>query len=409
LRQANRIKGNRTPWEARNDFAAQGWKHEDMLARAEQMPKSKRYRFAEDGYQRWLKDDKGFLARALNDTRHLSRVAFEYLKLICPDTRVIPGRMTAMLRAKFGLNDVLGLHGEKNRNDHRHHAVDACVIAVTDQGLLQRFAEASANAREQQLNRLVESMPLPWDSYREHVQRAVENIWISHRPDHSYQGGIFDATIYGLRGKGKVTFRQEIDGQRQRPILNREVIAFADDMPRVQNGSRHGYQDDGTPKPYMGLWSRSNYCIEIVKNEDGAWTGDVIERYRAYQIVAEHGEARLRHPTLSVNGKPLVMRLLIDDYVRAAIDGKTQLLCVLKINSTGAITFVLHNESNISARYAAKLAAQKEQKAGKKFDIRALEDDFFQKSISPESLRGFKARRVTISPSGELSDPGFKE
>ena len=87
----------------------------------------------------------------------MSKVAREYMSLICPNTRVIPGRMTAMLRAKFGLNDVLGLNGEKNRNDHRHHAVDACVIAVTDQGLLQRFAKASASAREQQLNRLVES------------------------------------------------------------------------------------------------------------------------------------------------------------------------------------------------------------------------------------------------------------
>lgn len=408
-RRANRVKGDRTPWDARQDFEAQGWKYDDILTRAERMRKEKRYRFAEDGYQRWLKEDKDFLARALNDTRHLSKVAREYLSLICPRTRVIPGRMTAMLRGKFGLNDVLGLNGEKNRNDHRHHAVDACVIGVTDQGMLQRFAQASASARERQLNRLVENMPLPWYSYREHVQRAVENIWISHRPDHAYQGGMFDATIYGLRGQGKVTFRQEVDGQRQKPVLNREVIAFSDDKPRKQNGSRHGHLEDGTPKPYMGLWSRSNYCIEIVKGDNGEWMGEVIERYRAYRIVAEQGEARLRHPTLSISGKPLVMRLLIDDYVRANIDGKTRLMCVLKINSTGAITFVLHNESNISARYAAKLAAQKEQKTGKPFNPSALNDNFFQKSISPESLRSFKARRVTTSPIGELGDPGFRE
>jgi CRISPR-associated endonuclease Csn1 len=28
------------------------------------MPRAKRYRFAEDGYQRWLKDDAGFSGRA---------------------------------------------------------------------------------------------------------------------------------------------------------------------------------------------------------------------------------------------------------------------------------------------------------------------------------------------------------
>lgn len=409
LRRANRVKGNRTPWDARHDFSAQGWDYAGLLGRAEQMPKGKRYRFAEDGYQHWLKNDAGFLARALNDTRYMSKIACEYLRLICPDTRVIPGRMTAMLRAKFGLNDVLGLNGEKNRNDHRHHAIDACVIAVTDQGLLQRFAQASASAREGQLNRLVENMPLPWESYREHVHRAIENIWISHRPDHAYQGGIFDATIYGLRGEGKVTYRQEIAGKRQRPILNREVVGFSDGKAKSQNGYRHGQLEDGSPKPYMGLWSRSNYCIEIIKTENSEWAAEVIERYRAYQIVAKSGEARLRHPTLSMSGKPLIMRLLIGDYVRAEIDGKTKLLCVLKINSTGAITFVLHNESNISARYTAKLAAQKDQKAAKAFNVSALEDNFFQKSISPDSLRVLKARRVNISPIGELFDPGFKE
>ena len=83
LREANRIKGNRTPWEARADFEAQGWAYDGILQRAERMPLRKRFRFAEDGYERWL-DGKDFLARALNDTRYLSRVAAEYLRLICP-------------------------------------------------------------------------------------------------------------------------------------------------------------------------------------------------------------------------------------------------------------------------------------------------------------------------------------
>lgn len=415
LRQANRVKGNRSPWDAFGAQTTAGFDYAGILDRAKQMPLHKRYRFGEDGLQRWLKDDKGFLARALNDTRHLNRVAREYLSLICPqNTRVIPGRMTAMLRAKFGLNDVLGLNGEKNRNDHRHHAVDACVIAVTDQGLLQRFARASASARERQLNRLVENMPLPWGTYEDKkylnsVKRAIGNILVSHKPDHSHEGGIFDATIYGLRGPGKVTYRQEIEGTKQRPILNREVVGFSDAKPQGPNGPRHGLRDDGTPKDYMGLWSRSNYAIEIFRAEQGGWDAEVIERYRAYQVAAIHGPARLRHKTLSLCNLPLVMRLLIDDVIHAEIDGKRLLLKVLKINSTGAITFVLHNETNVGARYIEKLAAQKNHKGGRPYDAAALQDEFFQKSISPASLRSFKARRVTVSPIGELHDPGFKE
>lgn len=393
MRQANRVKGNRTPWDARNDFGAQGWPHEDVLRRAEQMPKNKRYRFGEDGYQRWLREDKDFLARALNDTRHLSRVAREYLGLICPQgTRVIPGQMTAMLRAKFGLNDVLGLHGEKNRNDHRHHAVDACVIAVTDQGMLQRFAKASASARERQLNRLVEDMPLPWPSYREHVQRAIESIWVSHKPDHGHEGAMHEDTAWGLLPDGLATRRiRGEDGRRQRETKTRTVIPFSS----TRDVNRHGLDEHGQPKAYKGYVGGSNFCMDIVRTEKGKWEGEIVSTFAAYQLVRELGEAkgmaRLRSRTFSVSGKPLVMRLQNGDVVKLLIDGKSRLLRIVKMNSQGQISFAATNEANVSERDASK------------------EDAFtyYRKNAGP--LQTLRARRVTISPIGELSDPGFKE
>lgn len=258
MRQANRIKGNRTPWDARMDFEAQGWSCTAMLDRAEQMPKNKRYRFGEDGYQRWLREDKDFLARALNDTRYLSRVAREYLSLICPQaTRVIPGQMTAMLRAKFGLNDILGLNGEKNRNDHRHHAVDACVIAVTDQGMLQRFAKASASARERQLNRLVDDMPLPWPSYRDHVARAVNHIWVSHKPDHGHEGAMHEDTTYRpphLDSKHMWRTRG-IGGNNPnaKEFDSKAMVGFSG----PKNLLRHGRDATGGVLPYKGYVARA--------------------------------------------------------------------------------------------------------------------------------------------------------
>lgn len=240
LRLANRIKGNRTPWEARGDFEAQGWMFDDIQQRAAHMPRGKRFRFSEDGETRWLRDEKTFLARALNDTRYLSRVAREYLSLVCPqDTRVIPGRLTALLRGKFGLNDILGVDGRKNRDDHRHHAVDACVIAVTDQRLLQRFADASRSARERQLERLVEAMPLPWPTYREHVGRATGHVWVSHRPDHGHEGAMHNDTAYGLRPHGRVRHRKVIEGLRTTVEETLRVIPITD-----AKASRHGLLAD---------------------------------------------------------------------------------------------------------------------------------------------------------------------
>lgn len=385
LRQANRVKGNRTPWEAFGAQSTAGFDYAGILARAEQMPKGKRYRFAEDGYQRWLKDDAGFLPRALNDTRHMSKVAFEYMKLICPNTRVIPGRMTAMLRAKFGLNDVLGLNGEKNRNDHRHHAVDACVIAVTDQGLLQRFANASASAREQQLNRLVENMPLPWASYREHVERAIDNIWVSHKPDHSHEGAMHNDTAYGLLGDGRVSVHKVVEGNRERIEESLKVIEFTN--PKAND--RHGLLPDGQPRPYKGYKGDSNYCIEIVRNEKGKWEGEVVSTFDAYQLVREHGVARLRHPAMSVSGRPLVMRLIRDDFIRLEHEGEIRVLRVCKMAGEGQLALADVVQANVDAR------------------TRTKEISYVFKVGS--SLQKAKARRVTISPIGELRDPGFKE
>lgn len=389
MRHANRIKGNRTPAQAAVDFEAQDWNPEDMLARASLMPKGKRYRFAQDGIEQWLREDKGFLARALNDTRHLSRVAREYLSLICPQgTRVIPGRMTAMLRAKFGLNDILGLNGEKNRNDHRHHAVDACVIAVTDQSMLQRFAQASASARDQQLNKLVATMPLPWERYRDHVQRAIDNIWVSHKPDHGHEGAMHNDTAYGLLGAGRVHVRKTVEGVRTREVAALKVIEFADS----HGHPRHGVLPNGQPKPYKGYKGDSNYCMEIVRNDKGKWEGEVVSTFEAYQLVRQHGLARLRHPALSVSGRPLVMRVMIGDMLVLNVADNTKMLArIATISGNGQIFMAAHSEANVDVRNRDKA------------------DLFGYVSKMAGSLQKAKGRNVTISSIGELRDPGFRD
>ncbi len=385
-RQANRIKGNRTPWQAQEDFAAQGWAAADMLGRAELMPKNKRYRFGENGYAQWLKEDKGFLARALNDTRHLSRVAREYLSLICPqNTRAIPGQMTAMLRAKFGLNDILGLNGEKNRNDHRHHAVDACVIAVTDQGMLQRFASASASARERQLGKLVDTMPLPWPSYREHVQRAVERIWVSHKPDHGHEGAMHNDTAYGLLGNDRVHVRKVVEGQRVREVSTLKVIPFSN----AKAIARHGVLPNREPRPYKGYKGDSNYCIEIVRNDKGKWEGEVISTFEAYQMERQGQLDRLRHPTLSCSGKSLVMRLMKDDVVRFVLNEQVLTCRVCWLRTDTRMAFAPVHEANVDARDRDKT------------------DPFGYIVKSAGALKAIQARRIGISPSGEIRDLGF--
>lgn len=400
IRYANRIKRNRTPAQARADFENAGWTYEGILQRAESMPRAKRYRFAEDGYERWLREDKDFLARALNDTSYLARLAKAYLSLLCPrGTWVIPGKMTAMLRAKFGLNDLLGLHGVKNRNDHRHHAVDACVIGITDRGMLKRFADASSKARDEGLMRLVEEMPLPWPTYRAHVKRAVLSIWVSHRPDHGHEGSLMEDTAHGIGKDGSIKQRDKEDSGAGREIKNLIRIS-APSQPQ-----RHGVGPDGQALPYKGYVSGSNYCMEIGRDEQGKWVGQVVSTFEAYRAerqlrrayLAQHGKQaqvppliKLLSPARTLDGKPLVMRLMKNDAVRLDLEGRVVTMRVVKISGNGQVFMAPLHEANVDARNREK------------------DDPFKYESKRAGSFQKAKARRVTVSPIGVLRDPGFQ-
>jgi CRISPR-associated endonuclease Csn1 len=432
LRRANRDKCNQTPFEAFG-HSPPGYDYAAVLERARSMPREKAKRFAPDAYEKWLRDDKDFLARALNDTAYLSRVAKEYLSLVCPPNRVraIPGRLTAMLRGKFELNSALSGNATKNREDHRHHAIDAAVIAVTDQGLLQRFARANRDAQERGLHRLVEDMPLPWPRYRMQVINAIERVLVSHKPDHGYQGGLHNETALGLRGGGMVAHRVPIDRftgteaiekavfadanaqrwllENTRGLAGKELAIRLQELSRRSRhvrvleklkvlaftskkaNGRHGVDDDGQPAAYKGYQGNSNYCIEIVLNEKGKWEGDVISTFDAYQIVAKHGESALRAPARSRSGLPLVMRLMINDTVVMEVDGHPAAYRIAVIPGSGQMSFAQVNEANVDSRNRDKA------------------DTFKYITKYPGSLMVARGRRATISPIGALNDPGFTD
>jgi CRISPR-associated endonuclease Csn1 len=394
MRRANRDKGNMTPFDAFGKHPVAGYDYEEILQRAAKMPKEKAKRFAADGYARWLKEDKDFLARALNDTAYLSRIAKEYLSLICPPNKVraIPGRMTAMMRGKFGLNQLLSGNELKNRNDHRHHALDAAVIGITDQGLLQRFATANARAQAQQLDRLVDELPLPWSTYREHVERALKAVVVSHKPDHGYQGAMHEETAWGLREDGKVSrlVTPEGGGQRTRQTKPLNVIQIAS----TNDTDRHGTTAVGLPAPYKGYVGGSNFCLEIWKDAKGKVGGAVISTFEAYQLMRELDEEaglrKLMNPHHARNGLSLLARLINNDMVKLELDGETRLMRVVKIKGSSQFYLCEHTEANSDAR------------------DRDTSDPYAYDSKMPGSFIKAKGRRVTVSPIGDVRDPGFK-
>jgi len=173
----NRRKGDRTPFEF------YGSDELDWGARKERALKlfsdTKEYPNAYQKFKRFvqLKFDDDFSSRQLNDTRFISKEAKNYLSKICKKVAVSPGQMTANLRQKWGLNTVLNDANAKTREDHRHHAIDALVMACGKTSYLQELSKWNRYDRSYDLK----NFPMPWETFRFDAEKAVEKILISHK------------------------------------------------------------------------------------------------------------------------------------------------------------------------------------------------------------------------------------
>ena len=97
---------------------------------------------------------------------------------ICDKVSVSPGQMTANLRQKWGLNAILNPEDKtKTREDHRHHAIDALVMACGTVKHLQKLSEWNRYDRKPENK----NFPLPWDGFVKDAEVAVDEILVSHK------------------------------------------------------------------------------------------------------------------------------------------------------------------------------------------------------------------------------------
>ena len=195
-RTCNQVKGNRTPHEA---FSSDpdGFEYQAILERASHLPKSKYMKFLPNALEEWEKT-AGFQERQLTDNAYLSRKAKEYLSAICPFNKIwtIKGGQTAVLRANWGLNKLLSSSNSnwyKNREDHRHHSIDALVIALTDRGMIKKMSDL--NRKNLPMN--IQSPPFPF--LRADIQDKLHSMLVSIKPDHGPEGKLFNETALGLK------------------------------------------------------------------------------------------------------------------------------------------------------------------------------------------------------------------
>ena len=426
FRQANRDKGRRSPYEAFGD--APEWT--GIMARVKNLPKSKQWRFQPDAMEKFA-DTGGFLARHVNDMRYISRYTRQYLTTIVPENQiwVVTGQLTAMLRKNLGLESVLHDHNQqtedepkkKNRNDHRHHAVDAIVIGLISRPLLQRVSRAARYSEHLDLSDLFSERQIAWDGFRGDVKQKIDKITVSHRPRRKNQGSLHNETAYGLieykeDGPSTVVHRISVDSikkvsdidkikdehirqqlleetyglsdkeftnavmrwcsQRPQPIRRVKIVKSLSVVP-IKNSQA---------QIYKGYEKGGNAFMDIfISPETGKWTGEIVSRFDANQPNSNQPNFipkwQRRYPELKRK-----MRLRINDVLSLTEDGVETFYRVQKMtsrkNNRLEITMAPLSEANVDNRNKDK------------------QDAFKYTNKSPLQLQKAQACKVHISPTG---------
>ena len=144
----NRIKGNKTPYEAFSD--KEFWS--EIQRRSKKLSEEQQWRFGKDAMKKF-ESKEGPIARSLNDTRYMTRILQDYLKpIVHPDgkktVQSVVGQLTSMVRKAWGLNQYKNKDNKEDyRSLHYHHAVDATVIAMISRGQISHVAQELKNMR----------------------------------------------------------------------------------------------------------------------------------------------------------------------------------------------------------------------------------------------------------------------
>lgn len=241
----NQRKGKRAPCHAFDKEQLQR-----IAIHTARLPASKRRRlqWTEEDIAAFYADDQGgFTRRQLQDTQYSSRLARDYLGMLYGGAidednkqrvQVSSGMVTAILRREWDLNAIIpslpdsparstrsGTRlEEKLRTDHRHHAVDAIVIALTTPSTIQELSIAASRVEDAERRRLelrdsqgrrrsryAEMSPpwADWHAFHQAILAEIGSTTVSRRPERRVQGAIHAESLYSreIRARDGTTVR----------------------------------------------------------------------------------------------------------------------------------------------------------------------------------------------------------
>lgn len=118
---------------------------------------------------------------------------------------------------------------KKNRDDHRHHAIDALVIALSKQSYFQQMsiynAQRDAKKKGLTFDREQLNFPEPWSSFHSDAKKEAEKILVSHKQNRKVltevrkkitkNGKKFTSVGNAVRGQ---LHKENVYGKRQAPF-----------------------------------------------------------------------------------------------------------------------------------------------------------------------------------------------
>jgi len=257
----NRLKGNQAPYEY---YGSDIEKFEQLKQRVNRtaMPYWKKRRF----WQKEIDTDE-IISRELNYTRYICREVIKYLKHICKDVSGTRGKITHELAYQWGF--------VKDRNDHRHHAIDAAVVAVTKPKHLRELGQSKYS---------VEGIKFaqPWPHFREELAEKAKHINVSHRATRKVSGALHEETAYGPtkqkgnQGQDIYVYRKPLEALTK-PMIAKIVDPVVRDIVR-QRLISFDVDPDGRGSIPKDVWKKPLYML----SKDGK--GPKIKKVRIHDV-----------------------------------------------------------------------------------------------------------------------------
>jgi CRISPR-associated endonuclease Csn1 len=291
-RALNIDKSNKTAFTYLLDkFGTDSEQFKQFQARVTDLFKSQRIGYTK--YQKLLMpDDKipeDFVERQLKETQYITKKARELLMLISRDVNTTTGIITDRLKEDWELNDLLKqinleryqshpdwiLHvtdkqgkavtkikNWSKRDDHRHHALDAIVIAFTKRAYVQYLN--TLNARQD----------------KDSQTYALENKHLSRQSDGKLR---FNSPIDGMRSACKNILESILVSHKSKT----KVITKQTNYIHTKNGVLKVTKQQETPRGQLHLETvyaqKKRYKVEEVK-VSGALTFDILSSIANKQI-----------------------------------------------------------------------------------------------------------------------------